>query len=490
MLTFTKQKKVTIVLLALSLSLMLLAESAFAKRARKKGGNPNRGNMKSQQITGKTRGHRGHKSWNSGRAHNKSVGFAKQRRKFRNSGLRGRSNSERTIESGFRRSREHKVETNRSTIRTPKTNSGRRKHTRGSFDAGKHIRPNFGHRKQTRDKFSHREQTQDNFSHRQDSRGSFRFGTHRGHRGDRTRRHHRSGHRRHHRFGHHRSRIYSRIVWPRHRRIIYYNYGPYFAFRYFYPFHHRKYIFVSLGGYWPITYRYVRYYRYGYHPYYWYGAYPDLYEVEGDTYNYYTYNYYDDSSAEVPQPLEDVDENTFADVREKLAAQAAEEPDAETLADQHFDDAVKAFEKGDYDTAAYELAEAVKLEPDDIVLPFAYIQALFAKGQYSEAVEVLREAVANLPPDEEGLFFPRGLYANDNLLFEQINRLTEEAELYPSDADLQLLLGYQLLGVSKFDMAQEPLQRAQLNPENADTATKLLDLLEKIKTGNIENTER
>ena len=300
--------------------------------------------------------------------------------------------------------------------------------------------------------------------------------------------HHKNGHH-HHRFGHYPHRTYHRVIWPRYRYIVHYNWGPRWAFQYVYPYYHRRYIFVSLGGYWPIEYRYARYYWYGCHPYYWYGYYPVAYEVKGDTYNYYTYNYNYSETGEVADGVRPVDENTFADVREKLAAQSAEEPDEETLADECFEDAVKAFEEGDYELAADKFAEAIDLEPDDIILPFAYVQALFADEQYAKAVEVLREAVIELPPEKEGVFFPRGLYPDDDILFEQIGRLEGKADLYSLDADMQLLLGYQLLGAGRLDQAEEPLQRAGENLENAAAAETLLELLEKIKTESAEDAD-
>ncbi|MFB0525474.1 MAG: tetratricopeptide repeat protein [Phycisphaerae bacterium] len=285
------------------------------------------------------------------------------------------------------------------------------------------------------------------------------------------------------------NRLCHRIIWPRYRFMVHYSHGPYFTFQYVYPYHFRRYIFVSLGGYWPIRYRCIRYYWYGCHPYRWYGYYPIAYEVEGDTYNYYTYNYYYDdydTVASMPSQVADgikpVDHNTFADVREKLAQQAAEEPDAETLADTHFDEAVKAFEAGNYEIAIEKFAKAMELAPDDMVLPFAYSQALFASEQYSEAAKVLRETLAKVSPEKEAVFYPRGLYSDDDILFEQIERLTQKAELYSFDADLQLLLGYQLLGIGEIDKAVEPLQQASQDLENADAATILLDLLAKIKT--------
>jgi tetratricopeptide (TPR) repeat protein len=297
-------------------------------------------------------------------------------------------------------------------------------------------------------------------------------------------------HRYEHVFRDWRNRFCHRIVWPKYRFIVRYDYGPWFAFRYVYPYYHRKYIFVSLGGYWPIEYRYRRYYWYGCHPYRWSGYYPIAREVKSDTYNYYTYNYYYDNDDPVTYGssqatdmgyISPVDHNTFADVREKLAKQAAEEPALPGLADVCFEDAVKAFEVDDYDVAIERFAKAMELAPEDVVLPFAYSQALLADKRYPEAAEALRIALLNVPHDKEGVFYPRGLYSDDNMLFEQIDDLTEEAELYRYDADLQLLLGYQLLGVGEIDEAFGPLQQASIDLENAVAANMLLDLLEKIK---------
>jgi thioredoxin-like negative regulator of GroEL len=255
------------------------------------------------------------------------------------------------------------------------------------------------------------------------------------------------------------------------------------------------YIFVSLGGYWPTEYNYLRYYWYGCHPYYWYGYSPVPYEVAGDTYNYYTYNYYNNEPASsapssTMEGIKPVDENTFADVREKLAAQAAKEPAPETLADKRFEEAVNAFEAGTYDVAAAKFAEAMELAPEDTIIPFAYAQALFANKQYTQAAEILRTAIVKTSPQKEGVFYPRGLYADDDTLFNQIDKLAEEAELYSFDGDLQLLLGYQLLGIGETEKAVEPLQQASKDSKNAATAKILLDLLEKMKTQDVENTNQ
>jgi hypothetical protein len=288
-------------------------------------------------------------------------------------------------------------------------------------------------------------------------------------------------------------RISHRIIWPSYRYLVHYNWGPYGTFRYVYPYHHRKYIFVSLCGYWPAEYTCARYYWYGYHPYAWYGYYPIPYEVQGDTYNYYTYNsYYDNEPAastttttawptQTENYIRPVDSNTFADVREKLARQAAAQPDQATLADTYFEEGVKVFEVNDFNAAAVKFAMAMELAPDDMVLPFAYAQALFADGQYTESAQVLRAALVKVSPDKEGVFYPRGLYSGDDILFEQVIRLSEKAEVFSFDADLQLLLGYQLLGLGEVDEASEPLLRAGEDLQNAAAAAVLLKLQEKIK---------
>lgn len=270
-------------------------------------------------------------------------------------------------------------------------------------------------------------------------------------------------------------RIRSRTIWPRYRFAVHYGFGSGFTFRYVYPYYHRKYMFISLGGYWPLGYRYTRYYWYGCHPYNWYGYYPIAREVHGTNNNYYTYNYYTDGDGGY-QPAPAVNSEIF----ENLAEQTAE-PQEATLADVYFEEAVKAFEVAQYNTAALKFAKAVELAPEDMILPFAYGQALLASQQYSKAAEVLRGALAKVSPEKEGVFFPRGLYPDEESLLKHIDRLAERAAQFSFDADLQLLLGYQLLGIGQHDRAVEPLMNAGRDLENAKAAGVLLELLEKIK---------
>jgi tetratricopeptide (TPR) repeat protein len=271
------------------------------------------------------------------------------------------------------------------------------------------------------------------------------------------------------------SRIFYWISWPDCCRPICYTWGPHYTFGSFWPYHHRRFVFVSLGGYWP-RYTYRRYYWYGCHPYRWYGHYPPGYVIGGDTYNYYYYN-----DAPKGEALEEAN-------REFEEAPRAE-PSQETQTDRLFDRAVKDFEGEDYAGAAAKFGEAQDREPGDVVLPFAYVQALFAGGEYSAAAAALREALAKASPEEEGVFFPRGLYPQDSILQDHIEQLTRTSQLNPSDTDLRLLLGYQLLGMGKLDEAGGHLQSAGADDKNRQSATVLLGMLEKLKKADGKNTD-
>jgi tetratricopeptide (TPR) repeat protein len=270
--------------------------------------------------------------------------------------------------------------------------------------------------------------------------------------------------------------LYRRSITPSFRIYIGYDYGSLFSVRYIYPYYHRKYVFVSLGGYWPLDYSYMRYYWYGYHPYYWYGYDPIARQVGTDVNYYYTYNYYYDDS-----PNYNTGRYSDSQYYENMSTQPALQPAEATLADTYFEEAVDAFADGKYDLSIEKFSRALELAPNDMILPFAYSQALFAAGRYTEAAEVLRKALRKVKPDKEGVFYPRGLYPDDNLLLAQLDKLADEAEAFSFDADLQLLLGYQLLGINELDKALTPLKNASLDMKNQEAATVLLNLLSKVK---------
>ncbi len=224
---------------------------------------------------------------------------------------------------------------------------------------------------------------------------------------------------------------------------------------------------MSLGGYWP-HYSHRRYYWYGCHPYHWHGYHPPGYAIAGDTYNYYYYN--------DPPAGEELEE-----AHKKYEQAPQSKPAEEDQTDRYFDQAVNAFEAGDYIAAARKFHEAQKLSPDDIVLPFARVQALFAAGDYHEATRALRQAMAIASPDKEGVFYPRGLYPEESVLLQQIEQLSRAVQVNPADSNLRLLLGYQLLGMGKLDEAPVHLRSAALDSDNNQAATLLTKLLEKLR---------
>ena len=318
--------------------------------------------------------------------------------------------------------------------------------------------------------------------------------TSRGHNRRYEDRHHRDyrGHNRNsHVYRDRHNRLLHRVIYPNYRLGLYYNWGSSYRFSYDYPYYRRRYVFVSLGGYWPTNYRYRRYYWYPSHFYNWYGYYPVAREVQSDTYNYYTYNYYGDDQSGYTDTAYSSDDyathETYADVREKMAAQEDTGPAAQELSDTYFEAAVKAFEDGDYGKAVDRFAEALRLAPEDKILPFALSQALFADGRYDQAAKVIRTVAKTFEPEKEGIFYPRGLYLDEEVLLKQVDQLANQAELSSMNFDLQLLLGYHLLGIGEIEPSIAQLSKAANAPENVEAAAVLLKLAVKIKTTGDEN---
>ncbi len=304
--------------------------------------------------------------------------------------------------------------------------------------------------------------------------GGSRFSHHDGHRFVNT--HHndfmfygRDHHHGHHHFASH------WIIWPDFFYLSYFNYGPWYTYYPVYPYYHRGYVFVNPCGYWPYGYNYLRYYWYGSYPYYWYGYNPVPYEYGNDNYNYYTYNYYGDTTGPA-------DSSAIS----SMSNYTPQQPAPETSADQYFDEGVKAFGANDYTTAVAKFALASQTATDDKVLPFAYSQAFLATGDYKSAAQVLRAALAKVAPVTEGVFYPRGLYSSDDILLKQVDDLSVKANQNPQDTDLQLLVGYQYLGLGELDKAAAPLKNASADSLNGPSANALLQLLNKLQTTQAE----
>ncbi|MHC4501209.1 MAG: tetratricopeptide repeat protein, partial [Planctomycetota bacterium] len=123
-------------------------------------------------------------------------------------------------------------------------------------------------------------------------------------------------------------------------------------------------------------------------------------------------------------------------------------------------------------------------EPDDPLLPFVYSQSLFADQRYSKAASVLREALRKVDIDEQGVFYSHGFYTDQAVLTEQIEKLSKAVETDYSNADLNLVLGYQLLGTGTYDRALRALRQAQRDYVNKEAATALIEVLEKARADN------
>ncbi|MHC4191408.1 MAG: tetratricopeptide repeat protein [Planctomycetota bacterium] len=147
----------------------------------------------------------------------------------------------------------------------------------------------------------------------------------------------------------------------------------------------------------------------------------------------------------------------------------------------HLDNIAQAFAAGDYAKAVLRASEALNAEPDDPVLPFVYAQSLFANQQYSEAAGVLREALRKVDIEKNGVYYSAGFYPDQAVLTEQIKKLTEAVKADSYNADLQLLLGYQFLGVGRYDEVLKALQTAEPDYVNKEAAGILMQVLEKAR---------
>jgi tetratricopeptide (TPR) repeat protein len=165
----------------------------------------------------------------------------------------------------------------------------------------------------------------------------------------------------------------------------------------------------------------------------------------------------------------------------QTASQAAASQPANP-ADKLVDEGVKAFSAKDYATASEKFRSAVRLEPNDTVLPFMYAQALFANNEYEKSASVLDTVLTEMGPRQQrDVFYPRGLYSNETVLQSQIKNLERAVNMDPKNADLHLLLGYHYLGTGRLDEARSTLAPALNDKLSALPAQALVNLIEQVK---------
>ncbi len=80
-----------------------------------------------------------------------------------------------------------------------------------------------------------------------------------------------------------------------------------------------------------------------------------------------------------------------------------------------------------------------------------------------------------------GVFYSVGFYPDQTTLNDQIETLTKAARNNPDRAGLQLLLGYQLLGIERFENARQALEKAKKQYTDSDAAETLIWVLEETK---------
>jgi hypothetical protein len=183
---------------------------------------------------------------------------------------------------------------------------------------------------------------------------------------------------------------------------------------------------------------------------------------QGNTYAYYTYNYYGGTESSTAK--------YGSTPYQRSTPQKSE-------VGIYYENGVAAFKNGDYSAAAENFQHATRQA--NKFMPFAYTQALFANGNYTQAAGQLRTAIDKLSPENDNILFPSFLYPSNQILLTQIEKLRRQTS---SDSDLQLLVGYQLFGVKKMDEAVAFLNKAKLNSVNEPAATKLLLMIEKTRT--------
>ena len=233
------------------------------------------------------------------------------------------------------------------------------------------------------------------------------------------------------------------------------------SFTNIYPYYYRNRIYVGLGSYRPY------YDSYGYQPYY-YGTYPET--SQRVTNNYYGYPY-----EKQPKAADSVTPgyDSFSDSYSK--------PQQNTRAGIYFDKGISEFITGRYEQAAKDFKQASHHDQESPFLSFAHIQALVAGGYYYEASQFLRTSLNKLSPQNDGVFFPHGLYSDEALLNEHIEKLKRIVADNPGRTELHLLLGYQLLGIGEYDEALENLQKAEHSYTNKEAASRLIEILQKVR---------
>jgi len=217
---------------------------------------------------------------------------------------------------------------------------------------------------------------------------------------------------------------------------------------------------------------------YAYYPYYsgygrqYYPSYPP------ESPPYYDSRYYYDSPYDAPaEPYESPDEEPPEDYQRLEEERAAEH----TRAAESLGYIAEPFREGDYAEALARAEAQAQAQPNNPIIGFAYVQALFANAQYAEAGAVLRRSLAEVDMETQGVLFGQDLYPDLAALHKGIADLEQTAKRTPGAADLYLLMAYQLIAVGRYDEVPAALRNAR-SYANIQAVRLLEEVLERIRS--------
>lgn len=135
---------------------------------------------------------------------------------------------------------------------------------------------------------------------------------------------------------------------------------------------------------------------------------------------------------------------------------------------QAMETGARLFEMGTYSRAADKFEEASRYIPNDATAHFFRGQALFASGQFDDAVRAIKTGL-QINPNWLGVDFDmRNLYKDPADLTRQLARLGARLQANPLDRDALFLLGFELFSTGEKTKARAVLEQAgRLEPDAA-----------------------